>query len=525
MRNLKLKGKFYTPDSLAEWIAYYLSKYFNHEIDALEPSCGAGAFIKALDNSMISVRHMDAVEVEQAALNKNKPPKKIKHLYKFKADFLFWQPGRKYDLVIGNPPYIVRKLLTKKQSDECKQIHTQQGLLNHEVANIWTSFLLKSAQHLNDDGVLAFVLPTEILQVKYAKEIRSYLAANFRRIEVITFKQLAFDGIDQDTVVLFAYKNPIDRENGIFMIEVDGVEKLSNTIPSFTHLPSSSLEKKWTTGLLQESEILLMEILSSRVNKASHYCASVAGIVTGANDFFIVNKNTAAEYDLISYSKKIIKKSTYINNCVDFTNSKFQALKNNATPCYLLDTNKERNISGKLRTYLKLGESLNIQERYKSKLRQRWHDVPNIKKGEGFFFKRSYEYPKCVKNSANVFVTDSAYQIVMNSGFSIDDFIYSFYNSLTLLAAEMQGRYYGGGVLELTPNEFKSLPIPYSHCENFAEFSARFEGNANIEEILESNDQLILVKGMGISEDHLERIRMSYKKMRARRMKKSTHQT
>ena len=36
---------------------------------------------------------------------------------------------------------------------------------------------------------------------------------------------------------------------------------------------------------------------------------------------------------------------------------------------------------------------------------------------------------------------------------------YSFYNSLTLLYAEIAGRFYGGGVLELSPKEFRSLPF------------------------------------------------------------------
>lgn len=73
---------------------------------------------------------------------------------------------------------------------------------------------------------------------------------------------------------------------------------------------------------------------------------------------------------------------------------------------------------------------------------------------------RSHNYPKLIKNDAGVLVTDSGYKISMLNGYSINDFIYSFYNTLTLIFAEMDGKYYGGGVLELTPSEFKNLPLP-----------------------------------------------------------------
>lgn len=40
----------------------------------------------------------------------------------------------------------------------------------------------------------------------------------------------------------------------------------------------------------------------------------------------------------------------------------------------------------------------------------------------------------------------------MKEEFEINSFIYLFYNSLTLIFAELEGRYYGG-VLELIPSE------------------------------------------------------------------------
>lgn len=519
MVNSKQRGVFYTPKALAEWMVFYANQSLKNEVDILEPSCGNGIFVDALDNSDLLVRQLDVVEIATDAIANIRTPEHIDVFNVFNMDFLKWNTDNRYGLVIGNPPYIVKKRLDTDQADLCRNIHVQHGLLDRKIANIWTAFLLKSSEYLTETGVMAFVLPTEILQVKYAEEIRSYLSATFPRIEIISFKRLAFEDIDQDTVVLFAYKAPEGRKPGVFVIEVDNVEQLENIVPNFTHLPNSSLNQKWITGILSESNINQVDELSLRVNKVSYYCNSVAGIVTAASNFFIINQTKSLEISADPLLKKIVKKGFFVNGCVDFTIDKFATLVEKDTPCYLIDTNGIDSFSDELQVYLKSGESEKIHERFKCQLRARWHDIPGIKKGEGFFFKRSHDYPKCVKNSADVYVTDTAYQIVINEGYTIENLIFSFYNSLTLLAAEMQGRFYGGGVLELTPNEFKNLPIPYTVCDDFSKFSNMFENKMSIEEILNVNDKIVLMNGMGLSVSDIDQLQSSYKKMKSRRMR------
>ena len=53
-----------------------------------------------------------------------------------------------------------------------------------------------------------------------------------------------------------------------------------------------------------------------------------------------------------------------------------------------------------------------------------------------------------------------------------------------------------GGVLELTPSEFKKLPIPYVEISNnhFEKFTNRFKNKSNIEEILNQNDSKYLIQ-------------------------------
>lgn len=63
MVSSKQKGVFYTPKALAEWMVFYAHQSIEDEVDVLEPSCGNGIFVDALDTSGILVRQLDVVEI------------------------------------------------------------------------------------------------------------------------------------------------------------------------------------------------------------------------------------------------------------------------------------------------------------------------------------------------------------------------------------------------------------------------------------------------------------------------------
>ncbi|STC69260.1 Modification methylase Eco57IB [Corynebacterium pilosum] len=67
-----------------------------------------------------------------------------------------------------------------------------------------------------------------------------------------------------------------------------------------------------------------------------------------------------------------------------------------------------------------------------------------------------------IVNQAKAFTTDTIYrgQVLPTTSLSAEDIAASFHNSLTLLSAEIEGRSFGGGVLELVPSEISSLSIP-----------------------------------------------------------------
>lgn len=517
----KLSGSFYTPEGVASWmVKRVLGSFsiFSNNLTVLEPSCGDGVFLKVLKGFPEYSLEIDAVELSLDALEKARDNYGDVNFYN--EDFLFWEKAKKYDIVIGNPPYIVKKSLTSPQAVQCKIIHANIGMAEREVANIWTSFVLKGAELLNKSGILAFVLPTELLQVNYSAEIREYLLSKFEKIEVISFRHLAFDNLDQDTVILFAYKKA--AEKGLFFTEISSVENLTH---NFSVFPKSSIsgKEKWSSYLFNEDEAGFIKGLVKRCSTIGDYCNSSAGIVTAANDYFIINQEYVDKYDLSAYVKPIIQKGMFVNGSAEISPVAYEELRLNGKPCYLIDLNgiSEDKFSKGLVEYLSIGESLDIPNRYKCLQRNRWFDIPSIWKSEGFFFKRGHNYPKLLVNNADVYVTDSAYRVRMLPEYRIEDFTMSFYNSLTLLCSEMFGRYYGGGVLELTPNEFRQLPLPYTkEVLQYDQFVNNFEEKSDIHAFLQKNDKAILSDGMGLSSGDINKIQNLYQAVKNRRLRK-----
>jgi adenine-specific DNA-methyltransferase len=510
MTNQKLTGSYYTPEYLASFISKKVFSFFvnNKAISLLEPSVGDGAFISEFDkNDSLKIK-LTALDINNDELKKASNKWSGKNAVFKTIDFLDFEPKTKFSAVIGNPPYIKKTLLKEGQILACKEIHANENLTEKSVKNIWTTFLVKSNTLLKKDGVLAFVLPSELLQVKFAEEIREYLKKQFQRIEIYTFNDLMFDCKGQDTIVLIAYKE--HNERGEFFTNIEFKEELESNnyqLKKNNLLVDSNI--KWTHHFLTADELNFLDNLKQKLKTVDYYTDSKPGIVTAANNFFIINRETEKKYNLSKYTKPIIQKGFFVNGSVVFDEENFLELEQSNHPTRLLQLNDNDKITKKLSEYLSTGTEQKIQERYKCKIRNNWYVIPNISTvPDALFFKRCHNYPKLLKNNSNALVTDSAYKVNMKDNWDLNSFIFSFYNSLTLVFAETNGRYYGGGVLELTPSEFKKLPIPYFNIssDEFEKFTLEFENKENIEQIILKYDKQILGNFLNLNNEEISKI-------------------
>jgi hypothetical protein len=97
----------------------------------------------------------------------------------------------------------------------------------------------------------------------------------------------------------------------------------------------------------------------------------------------------------------------------------------------------------------------------------------------------------------------------------------AFHNSLTLLGAELEGRSFGGGVLELVPSEIARLPLPA--CTGAAAALARLDAVARAagpEALVAATDAALVARGL-VDADVLRALAEARRVLVARRLERN----
>lgn len=502
----KETGSYYTPDELVRFMVRYLEKREQDFSRVLEPSAGDGRFLSAL---LPVSKEVKAIEIFDEKVKHIQTRYQSKNLTVMKRDFLEYamDSEEKYSLIIGNPPYISPKMMKKEDIELAREICAREALQKSVMQNMWLAFVVGASRLLDRAGSIFFVLPMEFLQVQYAEKLRVHLEKKFNTIHIISFQKRIFPDIEQEICLVYLTNKKERTPYILYEIYPDAVSQkpaFSNTIKKNKPL------KKWSNAILQDGDILLLKKISEKYNKISEMGESAPGIVTGGNKYFILTEDQVKKYQCAGYTLPILQKSSYIReNTIVIDRDTMEGIRKKKRPMFLLDLSKveEEKLPRKLREYLeqikeeKVGD-VRLIERYKCANRTPWYGVPIVHKGDVVFFKRYHIVPRVYINRADIHTTDAGYHIRLKKEWEKDSFVFCFYNSLTLAQCEFQGRYYGGGVSELIPTEFKELPVPYRKIEkeDVAALDRMFQEKRPISEIT------AFVNGKTLAEDMAEEI-------------------
>jgi len=130
--------------------------------------------------------------------------------------------------------------------------------------------------------------------------------------------------------------------------------------------------------------------------------------------------------------------------------------------------------------------------------------------------KRSHDTPRLILNQLRAYTTDTAYRVRLKEG-TAEQLVYGFINALTALSAELEGRHYGGGVLELVPSEIEKLlvPPPLMIQPKVAELDKAVR-TMPMDAVLEQQTQRIL-GSLGLSAADQSELLNGWKRLRDRR--------
>jgi len=165
------------------------------------------------------------------------------------------------------------------------------------------------------------------------------------------------------------------------------------------------------------------------------------------------------------------------------------------------------------------GEAEGLHTRYKCRIRSPWYDVPSVHAAPVAMLKRCHHFPRLVLNRAKAFTTDTAYRI-QPIGVSASGLVAAFVNSLTALSSELEGRHYGGGVLELVPSEIEQVlvPLPGAGRSLLAALDRDVRRGADAETMMARQDSAVL-QPLGIARSNRETLRQAWVNLRSRRQR------
>lgn len=138
---------YYTPKEVISFMYKYLSQVCKFTGgDILEPACGNGAFFEHMLEDIKSNSQITGIEYDiltSKLVSKIYPNVNVINSGLQDVNF----DGKKYDLIIGNPPY-------------GKEIIEDGAMSDISGYSIHNYFIAKCIRLLNDDGILAFVMPS-----------------------------------------------------------------------------------------------------------------------------------------------------------------------------------------------------------------------------------------------------------------------------------------------------------------------------------------------------------------------------
>lgn len=470
---LREKGQFWTPDWVAEAMVEYVLA--NKSNSLFDPAVGAGAFFRAAKtvakekDQYVSISGMDidASTVDQAALHglsqADMADVKI-------GDFIFEHPREKFSAIVANPPYIRHHRISIEKKEQLKRLSLYTaGIILDGRAGLHVYFLIRALTLLEENGRLAFILPADICEGKYANELWGWISKNYALDAVITFTPEAspFPNVDTNPLIFFL-RNALPQEKFLW---AQCNESQTDDLKLWVRTGFQAQSRKEITVV----ERTLSEGLATGLSRqpfadtSSKYVLGdfvqvVRGVATGANEFFFLTNEQIKQIGIPShYFIRAIGRTRDVPN-KEITNETLNSLDSKGRPTFLLALNGEPfdKYPEKLKKYLKDGEKLGLPERPLISQRKPWYKTESRIVPPFLFAYLGRRNSRFIRNTAGIIPLTGFLCVYPKS--HEKEFVEQLWKILdhpdTVANLVMIGKSYGNGAVKAEPRSLEKLPIP-----------------------------------------------------------------
>lgn len=465
----KARGAFFTPPALCQYVVNWAVRSSTDQV--LEPSCGEAAFLNSAGDRLAELgaersagTPLNGVELhpDSAAHASHVLRNAGRDARIVVADFFTLEPNPRYDVVVGNPPYVRYQGFAGENRARAQKAASRAGISLTGLASSWAAFVVHSALFLKPGGRLGLVLPASLLTVNYAAEVRRFILQRFRSVRLVLFTERVFPGVQEEVVLLLADGFAEGPAEHCEISQAHNVAALPHAVsrPWRPVIP----EGKWMPSLIPDGALRTAELLAAggRFTTLQAWGDTTLGMVTGNNRYFAVSPEAARwhEFEKSELLPLSPPGSRHLR-ALEFTRASWRALGRAGHATLLFRPPREPSPAAAV--YIKSGEALNVHQAYKCRVRSPWWRVPFVPPADILLTYMNADTPRLSANRASVHHINSVHGIYLrpeltDTGTQLLPI--GTLNSVTLLGAETVGRAYGGGMLKLEPKEADQLPVP-----------------------------------------------------------------
>ncbi|MEM3874166.1 MAG: N-6 DNA methylase [Candidatus Bathyarchaeia archaeon] len=508
-------GQYYTPPPIVELITEMCIRSPNDKV--LDPACGSGSFLVKAYHKLKDLKKKenpfaDENRLHEEILNQlygvdiNPFPAQLssinlairnlrvpsRHMNIVVSDFFKVKPSMgvipEVDVVVTNPPY------TRQEEMEYKDQIREEALTYSDGskiqldarAGIYAYFFTHSAKFLKEHGMMGQITSDTWLDVGYGEGLKQFFLDHFKIHAIIWYDVRAFEKALVGTCITILEKEDKSREErennlvkfvrikkaipteGLVRIIEEAKENFEDERIGITVKKQKELEPKDKWGKYLRAPTIYYKIVKNqKITKFKEIAEIRRGYTTGANEFFYLDKDKIKLWNIekeflepIVTSPKNIK--IELSDC-DISEW-----------VLIINEPKEKLTKTNVLKYIEHGENVDVSVRggkeagkvvkgYQnlSTMRSRsvWYSLPKREPAPLLLSCKIWERFIVILNRAKAQADKAFYEIRPKNIKNINTLAAVLNSSLTALIAELHGRFYGGGVLELEIYECKDMPV------------------------------------------------------------------
>jgi len=510
-------GQYYTPPPIIELITEMCIKSPDDKI--LDPACGSGGFLVKAYHKLKDLKKKenpfaDDDKLQEEILNQiygidiNPFPAQLssinlavrnlkvtsRNINLVVSDFFKIKPStgiipKELDVVVANPPYTRQEEMEyKDQIREEALTYSDGSKISLDArAGIYAYFFTHSAKFLKNHGMMGQITSDTWLDVGFGVDLKRFFLEHFKIRAIIWYDIRAFEGALVGTCITILEKEESKRNRDSNIVKFARIKKsmpiekivstIENTKKDFenelfgiTLKKQNELEPKDKWGIFLRAPTIYFKILKNKkVTKLGKIASVKRGITSGANQFFYLDKEKIKLWSL---------EKEYLKPIVISPKEMKIEVKPQEIDSWVLTVHKPKEDLSKEKSnvlkYIQWGEEAETTIKGGKKggsvvkgfhnlstvaSRNLWYDIGKREPAPILRSRRIWERCVYLLNRADALANDSLYEIRpknQNDTLVLAGILNS---SFAALVSELEGRFYGGGVLELEVYETKAMTV------------------------------------------------------------------